>query len=77
MSKNPEESEVITLSSGETFVNVKTLIDFLKEKQEKLDCEKPPQNQNYDSGYYDGLQFTINKMVGILDEYEADEYKEK
>jgi len=77
MNKNPEESEVITLSSGETFVNVKTLIDFLKEKQEKLDCEKPPQDQNYDSGYYDGLQFTINKMVGILNEYEVDEYEEK
>ena len=77
MNKNPEESEIITLSSGYTFVNVKTLIEFLKEKQKKLDCKKPPQDQNYDSGYYDGLQFKINKMVGILNEYEVDEYEEK
>jgi len=69
MNKKVKESEVITLSSGGTFVNVKTLIDYLKEKQEDLNCEKPPQTKNYDSGQYDGLQSIINDMVGVLDEY--------
>ena len=72
MSKKPERAEVITLENGETYVNAKTLIDFLKEKQEELNCEKPPQEKNYDSGYYDGLQFVSNKMVGILDEYKEE-----
>jgi len=72
MNKKVKESEVITLSSGGTFVNVKTLIDYLKEKQEDLNCEKPPQSQNYESGKYDALQSVINEMVGVLDEYEQE-----
>jgi len=72
MSEEVKKSEVITLSSGGTFVNVKTLIDYLKEKQEDLNCEKPPQSQNYESGKYDALQSVINEMVGVLDEYEQE-----
>ena len=72
MSEEVKESEIITLSSGGTFVNVKVLIDYLKEKQEDLNCEKPPQTKNYDSGQYDALQSVINEMVGVLDEYEQE-----
>ena len=72
MSEEVKKSEVITLSSGGTFVNVKVLIDYLKEKQEDLNCEKPPQSQNYESGKYDALQSVINEMVGVLDEYEQE-----
>jgi len=72
MSEKAKESEVITLESGGTFVNTKTLIDFLQEHQEELNFEEKSQNyeSGYKSGYYDGLQFTINKMEEILDEYQ-------